>query len=164
MTESKEAKAEPKQVGPRYDPFENPGPLAEEEAEFLNALFPGLDISSGHVRAVISNHAAFQKSESRQKNREAESAQLAQDRQARKEAHADRVAANAVKKAEAAQRKAERDAKKEADAAEKASRPTKVASKPAKAASDDTPAPKPVAKKRPARKPKPAESEVEDGF
>lgn len=154
MAESKEAKKEPKQVGPRYNPFDNPGALAEEEAAFLNEMFPGLKISAGHVRAVISNHSAFQKSESRQKNREAESAQLAEERAARKQAHADRVAANAVKKAEAEQRKKDREAKK----AEEDAKP-----KPAKAAATGD-APKPVAKKRPARKPKPAAEEVEDGF
>jgi hypothetical protein len=155
MPESKTEKTEAKQVGPRYDPFTDPGPLAEEEAAFLNEMFPGLKITAGHVRAVISNHSAFQKSESRQKNREAEKSALAETREARKQAHAERVAASAVKKAEAEERKKEREAKKaEADAKPK----------PAKASGDSTPAPKPVAKKRPARKPKPAAEEVEDGF
>lgn len=100
----------------RFDPFENPGPLAEEEAAWLNEKFPGLDIQPGHVRAVISHHSEFQKSPSRQANRAAEHEAVAKDREERKQRHADRMAT-------AEERRKEREAaavKRQQDAAEKA--------------------------------------------
>lgn len=130
----------------RFDPFSNPGPLAEEEAAWLNAEFPGLDITPGQVRAVISNHARFQKSPSRQANRAAEAQALAAEREARQARHQERIRLAAENKAQKEAQKAEREAKKAADEAAKA-----VAAASAATDSEDGEAPKKVRKPRPSK-------------
>lgn len=127
MTETTESVETTKTAPVRFDPFTNPGPLAEEEANWLNNEFPGLGISAGQVRAVISNHSRFQKSDSRVQNRNSEAEQRVQEREERKARNAERIQAAAQKREEraaaAAQReadKAQKAAEKEAKAAEKA--------------------------------------------
>ncbi|QFG14204.1 hypothetical protein SEA_GIUSEPPE_55 [Mycobacterium phage Giuseppe] len=137
-TESKETSTT-REGKVRFDPFANPGTLAEQEAAWLNEQFPGLNVKASHVRAVISNHTRFQKSDLRRQARDAERAKLAEDREARK-------AAAEQRKAEREQRKAERAAKAAAKAAEKPeAKPAAKKATPAKAA------PKPAPKKRVSR-------------
>ncbi|WQY91170.1 membrane protein [Mycobacterium phage Benzema] len=144
-TESKETSTT-REGKVRFDPFANPGTLAEQEAAWLNEQFPGLNVKASHVRAVISNHTRFQKSDLRRQARDAERAKLAEDREARKAAAEQRKADAEQRKAEREQRKAERAAKAAAKAAEKPeAKPAAKKAAPAKAA------PKPAPKKRVSR-------------
>ena len=113
---------ESKKNSVRFDPFSNPGPLAEEEAGWLNHEFPGLNITPGQVRAVISNHARFQKSESRIKNRSSEVQERIQEREARQARYQERMRLAAEKREERQKAAAEREAAKAAAAAEKAAK------------------------------------------
>lgn len=118
MTETIESKKTPV----RFDPFTNPGPLAEEEAMWLNHEFPGLNITPGQVRAVISNHARFQKSDTRVKNRNSEVQERIQEREARQARYQERMRLAAEKREERQKAAAEREAAKAAAAAEKAAK------------------------------------------
>jgi len=118
VTETTESKKTPV----RFDPFSNPGPLAEEEAQWLNHEFPGLNITPGQVRAVISNHARFQKSDTRVKNRSAEVQERVQQREARQARYQERIRLAAEKREEREKAAAEREAVKAQNAAEKAAK------------------------------------------
>ena len=148
MTETIESTKEEKKSAIRFDPFANPGPLAEEEAAWLNAEFPGLNITAGQVRAVISNHARFQKSEGRQANRAKEAEALATEREARKARHQERQRVAAEKKAEREAKKAQREAEAKAKAEAKAAS--------AATESDSGDAPKKAVQK----KPRPSKAQV----
>jgi len=114
----------------RFDPFENPGQLAEQEAEWLNEKFPGLDIEPKHVRALVSNHSAFQKSDARQANRIKEAEERAAAIEERKAANEQRKLDAAAKKVEAeAKRKEREEAKAAAEAEREAKRAEKAAAK-----------------------------------
>lgn len=119
MTETIESK---KKAPIRFDPFTNPGQLAEEEAAWLNAEFPGLNITAGQVRAVISNHAKFQKSESRVVNRSAELQSRVSEREARQARYQERIRMAAEKREERAKAAVEREAAKAIAASEKAAK------------------------------------------
>ena len=119
MTETAESN---KKVQIRFDPFTNPGPLAEEEAAWLNEQFQGLNITAGQVRAVISSHARFQKSESRVVNRSAELQARMGDREARQARYQERMRMAAEKREERAKAAIEREAAKAIAASEKAAK------------------------------------------
>lgn len=138
-----------KVTGPRFDPFDNPGESAVQEADFLNKKFPNLGIKPSHVRAMLSSHAEFQKSDFRQKARTAEQERRAQAAEDRRVAAEEKKAAAAEKKAAAEAARAEKAAAKEAE--KKAAPAKKAASKTVKPAPESKPAPKPrkrVAKTR----------------
>lgn len=144
----------------RFDPFENPGPLAEEEAAWLNEEFPGLKISASHVRAVISNHARFQKSPERQATREAEAAAREQEREDRTARHQKRLDDAAAKReAKEAAKVAREEAKAAKDAAAAPPAPKKAAARTKTAADGAKPAPK----KRVSRR-RTTETPAEDAF
>lgn len=110
----------------RFDPFTNPGPLAEEEAMWLNEQFPGLKITPGQVRAVISNHARFQKSDLRAERRKAEIQARMNEREARQARHQERMRASAEKKEAREKAAAEREAAKAKAVADKAAKAEKA--------------------------------------
>lgn len=164
MTETIESKKAPV----RFDPFTNPGPLAEEEATWLNHEFPGLNITPGQVRAVISNHARFQKSDSRVQNRTSEVQERINEREARQARYQERMRLAAEKREARQQAAAEREAAKAVAAAEKAAKAAEKAAA-AKASSDGDLAdaiaaanpPKKVRKPRPTAK---VSAEAQDTF
>ena len=142
----------------RFD-INNPGPTAIEEANWLNEQFPGLAIKPKHVRALLSNHARFQKSPERQASRLAEQQKAAEAREERAAAVEQRKAESEQRKQEAEtakeQRKADREAKaaeKAATAEAKAAEPKKVVKKPVAVKADPSEVP---AKKTPVQKPRP---------
>lgn len=155
MTETIESTPKEKKTAPpRFDPFNNPGPAAEQEAEWLNNEFPGLNITPGQVRALISNHSRFQKSDSRQAARQAEAedkqhereARLARNQERKRQAEEKREKAEAARQEREAAKRA-KAAEKEAKAAEKATEDSSEVSA-AKAAAEG---PKKVRKPRPSK-------------
>jgi translation initiation factor IF-2 len=130
---------------------EAPGPLAEAEAKWLKAE-KGVEITAAQVRAVLSFHGEFQKSDARKAQRAAEAAERKADREAKEQA-------KVAQEAERLKKVAERVAKAKANAeaakvrAEKAAqRALDMEAKAAKAAEVQQPD-KPSAK--PATKPQP---------
>lgn len=150
MTETIESTETETKSPIRFDPFENPGPLAVEEADWLNNEFPGLNITPGHVRAVISNHSRFQKSDSRVANRTKENEERAVEREARKARHQERLRL-------AAERKAEREARAAEKAAAKAAKDAEAA---AKAESSTAAGDSGEEAQKKVRKPRPSKAQV----
>jgi hypothetical protein len=132
-----------------------PGSLAEAEAKWLLAE-KGVEITAAQVRAVLSFHGEFQKSDARKAQRETEAADRKADREAKEQAKvaqdaerlkksAERVA-KAKANAEAAKVRAEKALQraldieaKAAKAAEVGKGQTKPAAKPATSATKTQP-------------------------
>lgn len=148
----------------RFDPFENPGPIAEQEAGYLNNKYPGLGIEAKHVRAVISSHSEFQKSDYRKEAKAAEDESRAQARQDRINRHEERKAAMAEKREERARNRAQRESQK---AKREAARAAKAAEKAARQEAGIEAATEAAAGPKKVRKPKvkpPTEPEGEEDF
>lgn len=93
-------------MAPRLDP-KSPGELAKLEAKWITETY-GVRITAAQVRAVLSYHSEFQKSDARREQRETAAAARAEAKAAEAAARAERMTASAAEKAAKLQAEADR--------------------------------------------------------